>query len=275
MAAVLRKALASRPFEPIVVNTLAIHESVVAAEVRNQVAGSLTEARAEAARTIVIRELLLSEARRLGIIAKPIVTASGRMETASEAMVRELIETVVTIDEPAEAACRVEYDRWPDRYRSSDQIGAEHILIAACPRDRYAYAAAIQKAVDLIAEIGRDPDRFAALARTLSDCPSHESGGQLGLLQRGDTVPEFETFLFALDAGELCPVPVKTRFGVHVVRAVCRIEGQRLSYELVRGRAADRLRTRLRRRAVRSYIGSLVTRAAIRGAVFPQLVATP
>jgi peptidyl-prolyl cis-trans isomerase C len=239
------------------------------------VAGSLAEARAEAARTIVVRELLLSEARRLGIVAKPIVTASGRMETASEAMVRELIETVVTIDEPAEAACRAEYDRRPDRYRSPDQIGAEHILIAACPRDRYAYAAAIQKAVDLIAEIGRDPDRFAALARTLSDCPSRVSGGRLGLLRRGDTVPEFETFLFALDEGELCPVPVKTRFGVHVVRAVCRVEGQRLSYELAQGRAADRLRARLRRRAVRSYIRSLVACAAIRGAAFPKLVATP
>ncbi|MBK6298708.1 MAG: peptidylprolyl isomerase [Sphingomonadales bacterium] len=48
---------------------------------------------------------------------------------------------------------------------------------------------------------------------------SKEQGGNLGQVGPGDMVAEFEQALFALEAGALCLEPVKTRFGVHVVRA--------------------------------------------------------
>ena len=45
-------------------------------------------------------------------------------------------------------------------------------------------------------ELLRQPDRFDAVAREMSNCPSGQHGGNLGQLGRGETVPEFERVLF-------------------------------------------------------------------------------
>ena len=70
----------------------------------------------------------------------------------------------------------------------------------------------------------------------LSACPSAAQGGHLGQISRGQTVPEFETFLYNLEVGQICPVPVKTRFGYHVLRLDRRIEGRQLPFEAVSDR---------------------------------------
>ena len=51
---------------------------------------------------------------------------------------------------------------------------------------------------------------LAELAQQLSACSSAAQGGNLGQISRGQTVPEFETFLFNLEPGQICPVPVGT-----------------------------------------------------------------
>ncbi len=255
---------------PIVVNDVTIPESQVAAEIQHHAAASLAEARAKAARALVVRKVLLQEARRQGLAAAPVAEGDGRMETEDEALIRGLIEDAVKIDEPDESDCRAAFDQEPDRYRSPDLVEAEHILLAVSPADKEAYAAAVETAKGLIAELGRQPDRFAGLAKDCSACSSRESGGRLGQLQRGQTVPEFETFLFSLEAGQLCPVPVKTRFGVHVLRVTHRADGRPLPFESVRGRVAERLRSRRWQAALRRYVDGLVGRASISGVVFPR-----
>ena len=79
-------------------------------------------------------------------------------------------------------------------------------------------------------------------------------------------MPEFETFLFNLEPGQICPVPVKTRFGYHVLRLDRRIEGRQLPFEAVRDRIADYLREHVWRRAVSQYLQlARVGQAEIRG----------
>ena len=107
--------------------------------------------------------------------------------------------------------------------------------------------------------------RFAELAQQLSACPSAAQGGNLGQITRGQTVPEFETFLFNLEEGQICPVPVKTRFGYHVLRLDRRIEGRQLPFEAVRDKIADYLHQRVWRQAVSQYLQLLVGQAEIRG----------
>ena len=111
----------------------------------------------------------------------------------------------------------------------------------------------------------RQPERFSELARARSACPSAAQGGNLGQITRGQTVPEFETFLFNLEPGQICPVPVKTRFGYHVLRLDRRIEGRQLPFEVVRDRIAEYLREHVWRRAVSQYLQLLVGQAEIRG----------
>jgi parvulin-like peptidyl-prolyl isomerase len=93
-------------------------------------------------------------------------------------------------------------------------------------------------AVRALAQALEQPQRFAELAQQLCACPSAAQGGNLGQISRGQTVPELETFLFNLEPGQICPVPVKTRLGYHVVRLDRRIEGRQLPFGAVRERIA-------------------------------------
>jgi len=82
---------------------------------------------------------------------------------------------------------------------------------------------------------------------------------------RGQTLPEFETFLFALEEGQLSSVPVKTRYGIHVLRLDRRVAGRTLPFDLVETRIAGFLAEASWRRAVSQYIKILVGRAEING----------
>lgn len=249
--------------ETLAVNGVEIPLAAVEAEVQYHPAGSLDDARRQAAEALVLRELLLQEAARQGIVAG----------TPEEIIAALLEETVVT-PEADEATCRRYYDNNRRRFRTPDLYEAQHILIAAAPDDDEARAAATRRALTLLAELGRNPDAFELLARAHSDCPSKEMGGHLGQVTRGSTVPEFETYLCSLDEGELCPAPVESRYGIHIVRLLRREPGRDLPYEAVREKIAEYLRDHAWRMGVRQYLQVLAGQARIEGLVL-QAAASP
>ena len=118
---------------------------------------------------------------------------------------------------------------------------------------------------DLIAELTQSPRRFEALAREFSACNSRANGGRLGQIAPGETVPEFETVLYALEDGAIAPDPVQSRFGAHVLRLDARARGETLPFDYVQERIAAYLTERAWRRDVARYIDGLVARAEIEG----------
>jgi len=83
---------------------------------------------------------------------------------------------------------------------------------------------------------------FAELARLHSDDTSAARGGDLGWISPGDTVPEFERAMNALQPGQLS-APFKTAFGWHVVQVLERRE-QDLSQDRQRLAARQAIRSR-------------------------------
>jgi peptidyl-prolyl cis-trans isomerase C len=239
----------------IVVNGRAIGERQIARETQYHPSESLEEARACAAQALVVRELLLARADLLGVC----------VGEELESRVQALIEREVHTPKADEAACRRFYEANQSRFRSPDMVEARHILFPAAPSDKAAIATARAKAQGAIDILDRQPERFADLAKELSACPSAKQGGNLGQLTRGSTVPEVETFLFELEKGQLCPVPVRSRYGFHVLRVERRVEGRTLPFEAVHKKIADYLEDRVWRQAVRQYIGLLMGAADIRG----------
>ena len=171
----------------------------------------------------------------------------------------------MSVPKADEAACRRYYEVNAKRFRSADLVEARHILLPAALDDAAATAAARGKAEDIIALLKQRPERFAELARELSACPSAKQGGNLGQLSRGSTAPEIETFLFQLEVGQLCPVPVRSRYGLHVLIVDRRIEGRQLPFEAVHKKIAEYLEDRVWRQAVRQYIELLIGSADIKG----------
>lgn len=254
---------------PIVtVNDTSIPAATIAREVQNHQAHTPKAAWQLATRALVIRELLLQRARVLDLVAEP-REQDGARETGEEALIRVLLEREVRTPKADDAVCRRYYDTHRTRLRTPDLFEPAHILFKARRDDTAAYARAVDQAEAALAELAGHPDHFDNLARDLSDCPSAAEGGRLGQVVRGETTPEFETFLLAMEPGQICPTPVRTRYGVHVLRLERKIAGESLPFDTVRDRIAAYLEERSWRRAVAQYIALLAGQARITGFDFP------
>ena len=117
----------------------------------------------------------------------------------------------------------------------------------------------------MLAELRERPESFAELAERISACSSAAQGGNLGQITAGQTTPEFERALKALEPGSLCAEPVATRYGFHIIRLERRVEGRELPFEAVAAQIADYLAESVRRRAIAQYVARLASRAEITG----------
>jgi peptidyl-prolyl cis-trans isomerase C len=248
------------------VNGSVIPEAAIIAEVQNHPAGEPDRAISAATEALIVRELLLQEARELALEPMPETDSSGRRETDEDALIRQLLEVEITVPVADEDACRRYFENNRKRFRSTELFEAAHILFACDPEDSAGYEKAAAAATETIAMLEQDPAAFGSIARARSDCTSGKSDGRLGQIARGDTVPEFETFLAALEEGQLCSVPVKSRYGAHVLRLDKKVPGRDLPFDAVKDRIAGYLQERSWRRAVSDYIDRLASYATIEGA---------
>ncbi|WP_373050312.1 peptidylprolyl isomerase [Thalassovita aquimarina] len=255
-------------FPDLVVNGETVPQAAIAAEAQNHGApkGKPGIAWRKAANAMAVRTLLLQDARRRGIEPQPEEVGEGRFETDEEALIRGLLATVVEVETPAEPAIRAEWERDPSRFRTPPLWEVSHILCACDPRDEAQSAVARTRAEDLAARACGNPRGFARLASEHSDCGSKGSGGALGQLGPGDTVPEFEAALRGLSEGEITAAPVQTRHGWHVIRMDAVAEGEVLPYDAVRQRISDAMEKAAWAGAARTFVNQLVASADISGA---------
>lgn len=252
-----------RPVE-VSVNGIAIARDEIVREMQHHPAGKPIAAWQQAARALVIRELLMQEARRKDIAPQPL-TEDGRRETDEEAIMRGLIDREVVVPEADDETCRRYYSRHQARFSSPNIYEAAHILFAALPTDTAVYAKARADAEGVLAALVERPESFATVAEAYSGCSSAAHGGNLGQITTGQTTPEFEQALVALEPGRFCEAPVATRYGFHIIRLDRKHEGQVLPYEVVAGRIADYLNESVRRRADAQYVARLISAAKIEG----------
>ena len=221
--------------------------------------------RQAAADALVIRCLLLQEAKHLQIEAKSREIGPGRFEVHDEAQIRTLLESKISVPEPDASACKSYYESNQQRFRSPDIYEPRHILYAADPQDSSAVESALSRAHAAIELLSREPDRFSEIASSESDCSSRSTGGHLGQVTVGDTVPEFEGAILDLGDDELCSEPIQTRYGVHVVRMEHHEKGRQLMFESVHQQISTYLVQREWHQAVQAFVRTLMERSTIVG----------
>ena len=231
-----------------------IPETAIAAEIQFHPAGSRQAAWHDAAQALVVRRLLRAEAERRGFEADN-----------EEGAVARLLDADITVPEADEATCRRWHAANRARLMSPEAWHAAHILIAADPADAEARRAAETLAAEFARDIAEDPTRLAPLATRYSACSSREQGGDLGLIEPGTTVAEFEAALRALAPGETSAAPVGTGYGYHVIHLRRHEPGRELPFDAVRDCIAAWLREASWRRALHQYIAILAGRARIEG----------
>ena len=87
----------------------------------------------------------------------------------------------------------------------SNKVHCAHILVKT------------EKEANNVLERLKKGEKFSAIAKDVSLCPSKKRGGDLGTFGRGQMVMEFETAAFALDKGQISGI-VKTQFGYHIIK---------------------------------------------------------
>jgi peptidyl-prolyl cis-trans isomerase SurA len=138
------------------------------------------------------------------------------------------------------------------------QTRARHILIKT--NELVSETEARNRLLGLKERLDNKTD-FAELARSRSEDGSAARGGDLGWLNPGDTVPEFEQAMNALKPGEIS-APVRSPFGWHLIEVLERRtqdmtrEGQRLN-------ARQALRERKTDEAYQEWVRQLRDRAYV------------
>lgn len=248
----------------IMVNGVNIPVEAIDSEVQFHKSDNLEEARIAATRALVIRELLLQAAEAKGLkVIRP--KKVGEPAPGSEEVIEQLLEMEIPKPDISEGECKKFYDSNKKRFKSPALFEACHILFAASPDDDKAFRDAVTQAEAVLELLKLKPERFAELAKNHSACPSNKQGGSLGQIAPGDTVPEFESFLFSLKEGETCPVPVKTRFGVHLIRLDKKIKARSMPFDEVKDHVAGFVTRQSWQKGVHKLIQDLAVKAELVG----------
>ncbi len=160
---------------------------------------------------------------------------------------------------PHDAQLRANYEENRAKYGSAEQRRIAHILV---PLEAGADAAARKAAEDkaaALAQQARGGADFAALARANPGDPgSAPQGGDLGWLERnGAMTKPFEDAAFEGEAGSIVG-PVRTDFGLHVIRVVEVRPGTVRPFEEVRDELRQEAMAGGRERAYNELLGQLV-----------------
>ncbi|MCB1786120.1 MAG: SurA N-terminal domain-containing protein [Chromatiaceae bacterium] len=134
----------------------------------------------------------------------------------------------------SDEALRQYYADHKAEFVAPEERAMRHILIAVPPgADDAAVETARQEALGLLGQLRGGAD-FAALAREKSADPgSAQNGGDLGWVERGVMVPEFEEAAFAAAPGVVTE-PVRTEFGFHLVEVTDIRGGSKAGFDDVR-----------------------------------------
>jgi peptidyl-prolyl cis-trans isomerase D len=138
-------------------------------------------------------------------------------------------EALARDEPPTENEIRAAYEGRAAQFRVEEQRRASHILVKT--KD---------EADKLLAELKKNPGRFADLAKKNSQDPgSAEKGGDLGWFGRGMMVKPFEEAVFKLNQNDL--QVVQSEFGFHVLRVTGIQAGKNRPLEDVRKELAEDL----------------------------------
>ena len=123
------------------------------------------------------------------------------------------------------------YQENASKFQGDEQRRASHILIGfgANPTPA-AKVEAKKKAEQVLAEVKKNPAKFADLAKKYSQDPgSAQKGGDLGSFGRGMMVKPFEEAVFSMKPGQISEL-VQSDFGYHIIKLMD-VSGQGQSFD--------------------------------------------
>lgn len=142
------------------------------------------------------------------------------------------------------------YTQNPHFFVGQAQVQASHILVET------------EEEANEVREAIQNGLAFTEAATQYSKCPSNQQGGDLGMFQRGQMVPEFEAAAFELKMNEISN-PVKTQFGYHIILKTAEQEATTQPFEAVSDQIAHQLLVQKQNAAYLSKVEDLKSKYII------------
>lgn len=201
---------------------------------------------------LISRELLLQEARRLGLEYRPGFRehlARVKEQALLDELMKEIVQTrVVITDEELDAY----YRSHQASFVAARQIRAAHILVPTASQAR-----------DLKRQVDQGAD-FAKLAQRYSvDDTTKIRGGEFGPYRPGMIASELEPYLLTLKPGTVSE-PIQSEAGYHLLKVISREPEDGQSAETVRQRLKQELYAEKRHQMFEQFLAKLRASATIR-----------
>ena len=238
-----------------VVNGEPLTEAILLKEVENlppYVRPMLESAsgRAQFLESVITRDLLMREALRRGIDRRPEVSdriAMARKSIVLEALLRDVAEKAPGL---SDAALRSIYDANPASHQVGERVKVSHMLFREKAR-----------ALEILGR-AKAGEPFESLMTEVA-AGNGEVAADLGEIERGNFVKEFETAAFAAAPGEVTG-PVKTTYGYHVIKVYAKSPAGTVSFEEMKPKLLAEQREQAQRDAFEGLIAGLRKQAAVR-----------
>jgi peptidyl-prolyl cis-trans isomerase C len=206
--------------------------------------------RAQFLESVITRDLMMREALRRGIDRRPEVAdriAMARKSIVLEALLRDVAEKAPGL---SDAALRKIYDANPSLHQVGERVKVSHMLF----RDK---ARALQ-----ILGRAKAGEPFETLMKEVA-ATNGEVAADLGEIERGNFVKEFEEAAFAAAPGEVTG-PVKTTYGYHVIKVYAKSPAGTISFEETKPTLLAEQREQAQREAFEGLIADLRKQATVR-----------
>ncbi len=208
--------------------------------------------RAQFLDSVITRDLLMREALRRGIDRRPEVAdriAMARKSIVLEALLRDVAEKAPGL---SDAALRKIYDANPAAHQVGERVKVSHILF----RDK-------ARALEFLGR-AKAGESFEALMKEVgAGNVKGEVAADLGEIERGNFVKEFEAAAFAAAPGEVIG-PVKTTYGYHVIKVYEKLPAGTISFEEMKPKLLAEQREQAQRDAFEGLIAGLRKQATVR-----------
>nr|WP_279342569.1 peptidylprolyl isomerase [Geotalea sp. SG265] len=163
------------------------------------------EGKKELLDTMVVRELILQQAKKDGIDKSQAVAdklAELKNRIVVEAFLKKKVEEQAKI---SDTEIQDFYNKNKEKFRTGEQVRASHILVKTEP-----------EAQEILKQL-KAGGNFEELARKHSIDAAAAKGGDLGWFGKGSMLPEFEQAVFGLKEGSTSGI-VKTKYGYHIIK---------------------------------------------------------
>jgi peptidyl-prolyl cis-trans isomerase C len=209
---------------------------------------------------IIGEELLLQEARRLGLDQSPLVR--DRLERLKEQLVLDELVKHVLAD--ADLVSEEEADAYmaahPDDFRPPEQVRIAHIVVPT-----------LAEAKDIKRRYEQGTDFSTLASRFSRDGASRAHGGELGTYKTGDGPADEESAFIHLKPGAVSD-PIETESGFRLVKLLVREPIDQKKVAMIRHKLKQELRAEKRRKRFDDFTTGLRARATIRMAEASKLV---